>query len=321
LTGYAGAANRELSMQPLTFALGNYGVTKPIKDSGGPAGKALSHLRFIEVSPIIAAMRRMCRGLEFDICEMAFTTYLCARAVGKPFTAIPVFVTRNFHHWAIFINTKSGIKGPKDLEGRKVGVNRGYTVTTGLWARGVLQTEYGVDLDKVTWVPTDDEHVAEFDAPKNVDYSFRGAKMQELLLSGKIDAAIGEVGVDAPEVKPLLPNARTDAFGYFRKTGIYPINHGVVIKDSVLKEKPGIADELCRAFEAAKAEYLKNLDKTEATTSWDAAAKVNKEVVGDPFPFGIEPNRKALEAITQFAVDQKMVPRKFTVEELFVPAN
>ncbi|AMN44885.1 ABC transporter substrate-binding protein [Rhodoplanes sp. Z2-YC6860] len=307
-------------MQPLTFALGNYGVTKPIKDSGGPAGKALSHLRFIEVSPIIAAMRRMCRGLEFDICEMAFTTYLCARAVGKPFTAIPVFVTRNFHHWAIFINTKSGIKEPKDLEGRKVGVNRGYTVTTGLWARGVLQSEYGVDLDKVTWVPTDDEHVAEFEAPNNVDYSFRGAKMQELLLSGKIDAAIGEVGVDAPEVKPLLPNARADAFGYFRKTGIYPINHGVVIKDSVLKEKPGIADELYRAFEAAKAEYLKNLDRTEATTSWDAAAKVNKEVVGDPFPFGIEPNRKALEAITQFAVDQKMVPRKFTVEELFVPA-
>ena len=307
-------------MQPLTFALGNYGVTKPIKDPGGPGGKALSDLRFIEVNPIIAAMRRMCRGLEFDICEMAFTTYLCARAVGKPFTAIPVFVTRNFHHWAIFINTKSGIKEPKDLEGRKVGVNRGYTVTTGLWARGVLQTEYGVDLDKVTWVPTDDEHVAEFTAPKNVDYSFHGAKMQELLLSGKIDAAIGEVGVDAPEVKPLFPNARADAFDYFRRTGIYPINHGVVVKDSVLKEKPGIADELCRAFDAAKAEYLKDLDKTEATTSWDSAAKVTKAVVGDPFPFGIEPNRKALEAITQFAVDQKMVPRRFSVEELFVPA-
>ena len=95
----------------------------------------------------------MCRGLEFDICEMAMTTYLCARALGKPFTAIPVFVTRNFHHWAIFTNAKSGISEPKDLEGRTVGVNRGYTVTTGLWARGMLQHEYGVDLDKMVPYP------------------------------------------------------------------------------------------------------------------------------------------------------------------------
>jgi 4,5-dihydroxyphthalate decarboxylase len=308
-------------MQPLTIALGSYGVTKAIKEAGGRPGNGLGDLRFVEVKPIIAAMRRMCRGLEFDICEMAFTTYLCARAAGKPFTAIPVFVTRNFHHWAVFINTKSGIKEPKDLEGRKVGVNRGYTVTTGLWARGVLQSEYGVDLNKITWIPTDDEHVVEFKAPENVDYSYRGAKMRELLLSGTIDAAIGEVGVDAPEICPLFPHAQADAFGYFRKTGIYPINHGVVIKDSVLKDTPGIADELCRAFETAKTEYLKDLDAADATTSWDQAAKVNKAVVGDPFPFGIEPNRKALEAITQFAVDQKMVPRKFSVEELFVPAG
>ena len=117
---------------------------------------------FVEVDQIVPMMRRMCRGLEFDICEMAFTTYVCARAAGLPFTAIPLFVTRNFHHWAIFYNEKSGIRTPKDLEGRKVGVNRGYTVTTGLWARGILQSEYGVDLNKITWIPTDDEHVLGF---------------------------------------------------------------------------------------------------------------------------------------------------------------
>ena len=306
-------------MQPLTIALGSYGITKPIKAARANLGQL--NLRFVEVEQIVPMMRRMCRGLEFDICEMAFTTYLCARAAGLPFTAIPVFVTRNFHHWAVFINTKSGIKGPKDLEGRKVGVNRGYTVTTGLWARGVLHSEYGVDLDKVTWIPTDDEHVAGFAGPKNVDYRFRGAKMRDLLLSGEIDAAIGEVAVDVPEIQPLIPDAQNAAFGYFRKTGIYPINHGVVVKNSVLNETPWIADELYRAFDTAKAEYLKDLGGTEATTSWDKAAKVNAAVVGDPFPFGIEPNRKALEAITQFAVDQKMVPRKFSVEELFVPAG
>ena len=148
-------------MQPLTIALGNYGLTKPIKQAGFDLGRL--DLNFVEVEQIVPMMRRMCRGLEFDICEMAFTTYVCARAAGLPFTAIPVFVTRNFHHWAIFYNENSGIRTPKDLEGRKVGVNRGYTVTTGLWARGILQSEYGVDLNKITWVPTDDEHVLGFE--------------------------------------------------------------------------------------------------------------------------------------------------------------
>ena len=145
----------EPRMQPLTTALGNYGLTKPLKE--GLAAPERFTPRYAEIKEIVPAMRRMCRALEYDICEMAFTTYLCARAVGKPFTAIPVFVTRNFHHWAINVNANSGIKEPKDLEGRVVGVNRGYTVTTGLWARGILQSEYGVDLDKITFVPTDDE--------------------------------------------------------------------------------------------------------------------------------------------------------------------
>jgi 4,5-dihydroxyphthalate decarboxylase len=144
--------------------------------------------------------------------------------------------------------------------------------------------------------------------------------MKELLLPGVVDAALGEVGVEAPEIKPLIPDAQNAAFGYFRNTGIYPINHGVVVKNSVLKDNPGIADELTRAFEIAKAEYVKNLKGNEMT-SWDRAATVNATVVGDPFPFGIEKNRKALEAITQFAFDQKMIPRKYSVEELFAPVN
>lgn len=299
---------------PLSIALGDYGLTRPLKKTGADPGRL--DLDFVPVEQIVPMMRRMCRKLEFDICEMAFTTYVCARAAGLPFTAVPVFVTRNFHHWALFYNTKSGIRGPKDLEGRRVGVNRGYTVTTGLWARGVLQSEYGVDLNKVAFVPTDDEHVLGFKEPPNVDYSHRGKPMKDLLLGGVVDAALGEVGVEAPEIKPLIPDAQEAAFGWFRRTGIYPINHGLVVKNEVLKDKPWIADELMRFFERGKAEYLKDLKGNE-TTSWDRAATVNATVVGDPFPFGIEANRKALEAITQFAADQKMVPRKFTVEELF----
>jgi len=273
-----------------------------------------------EVPVLIDAFRRMVRGLEFDVSEMALTTYICARSFGKRFTALPIFLVRAFHHGAILHDVNGGIDHPKDLEGKKVGVNRGYTVTTGLWARGILQSEYGVDLNKVTWVPTDDEHVLGFEYPSNVDTSHRGKSMRELLLSGVVDAALGEVGVEAPEIKPLIPDAQNAAFDYFRGTGIYPINHGVVVKNSVLKDNPGIAGELTRAFEAAKAEYLRDLQGNEIST-WDKAATVNAKVVGDPFPFGIEKNRKALEAITQFAFDQKMVPRKYTVEELFVPVN
>ena len=303
-------------MLELTTALGNYGLTKPLKS--GAAGPERHKPQYVEIKEIVPAMRRMCRGLEFDICEMAFTTYLCARAAGLPFTAIPVFVTRNFHHWAISINTKSDIKTPKDLEGRVVAVNRGYTVTTGLWARGILQSEYGVDLDKVTFVPTDDEHVADFDPPKNVDYSrFRGRSIADMLQNREIDAAIGEIKTDSPDIKPLIPDARNAAFTYFRRTGIYPINHGVVVKNERLKQSPWLAEDITQAFEASKAIYLKDLQGSAGISSWDKAAAENSAVVGDPFPFGIEANRKALESMTQFAVDQRMVPRRFTVEELF----
>jgi 4,5-dihydroxyphthalate decarboxylase len=140
-------------------------------------------------------------------------------------------------------------------------------------------------------------------------------------LSGEIDAALGEIGVEAPEIKPLIPDAQNAAFEWYRKTGIYPINHGVVVKNSVLKEMPWVADELMRMFDAAKAEYLKDLEGSAGVSSWDKAAVGNAKVVGDPFPFGIDSNRKALEAITRFALDQQMVSQKFSVEELFAPLN
>ncbi len=306
-------------MPPLTIAIGNYGLTKPLKDAVVRGGDL--QLQYVQVDPIVAAMRRMVRGLEFDICEMALTTYLCAKAYGKPITAIPVFLTRNFHHWAIFYNVKSGIRKPKDLEGRTVAVNRGYTVTTGLWARGILQTEYGLDLNKIIWAPTDDEHVAEYKAPANVDYSYRGKAIADLLLSGEIAAAVGDVRINSPDIQPLIPDARNAGFAYFRKTGVYPINHGLVVKDSLLKAQPGLAHELFRAFQEAKQIYLAHLDAGKDLSPADQTAISLKKVVGDPFPFGITGiNRKAVETLVQFAVDQKVIPRKYSVAELFAPA-
>src|SRR5258705_6323301 len=152
---------------------------------------------FEEVDPIIAAFRRMVRGKEFDIWEMAITTYLCAKEFAKPMTAVPIFLVRAFHHGAILANTKVGLKSPKDLEGKKVGVNRGYTVTTGVWARGILQDEHGVDLSKITWVLSGDEHVAEYRPPANVVPIEKGKNIGDMLASGELAAAIG-VDVKAP---------------------------------------------------------------------------------------------------------------------------
>jgi 4,5-dihydroxyphthalate decarboxylase len=150
------------------------GNNEALKDgSVQPRGFAFD---FIEVDPLIDAFRRMVRAREFDLCEMAMTTYITARAHGKRITGLPIFLMRAFHHGAIKYNTKSGIRTPKDLEGRKVGVNRGYTVTTGLWARSVLQHQYGVDLDKITWVLSGDEHVAEYRPPANVVPIEKGAR-------------------------------------------------------------------------------------------------------------------------------------------------
>ena len=302
-------------MRPLTIAVGNYGVTKPLKDGSVSCGHL--QLEHIAIDSAVAGMRRMVRDLEFDICEMAFTTYLCAKAHGRPITAIPVFITRNFHHRASFYNVKSTIKEPKDLEGRMVGVNRGYTVTTGTWARGILASEYGVDLQKITWAPTNDEHVTEFRAPSNVDYRFRGKTIAELFEAGEIDAAVGDLKLNSPEIQPLIPNAREAGFAYFRKTGIYPINHTVVIANSVLEAEPGVAEELFFAFRAAKCAYLSRLHAGTELTPADHTAIELSGVVGDPFPFGVEANRKPIETLVRFAVDQEIIPEPDAPEDLF----
>jgi 4,5-dihydroxyphthalate decarboxylase len=303
----------------LKMAIGDYGHTKALKDgSVKPPGVELEQ---IEVSPIIGAFRRMVRGLEFDISEMAITTYLCARAFNKPFTAIPVFPVRAFHHGAIVYNTKSGIKAPSDLEGRRVGL-RGYTVTTGAWIRGILGSEYGVDLSKVTWVLAGDEHVAEYQAPSNVVSAPEGKELPDMLLSGEIDAAIGVGNVDSPDVKPLISDARAAEAAYFQKTGVYPINHTVVIKNEVLAANPDIAQELFVAFKEAKQPYLERLSQGGELPPRDQAlANTAKMMGGDPLPYGVGPNQKALEAIIQYAVDQKIIPQKAALEELFVAST
>jgi 4,5-dihydroxyphthalate decarboxylase len=247
---------------------------------------------------------------------MAITTYLTAKAHDKPFTALPIFVMRQFHHSPIVYNTKCSRNSPKDLEGKKVGV-RAYTVTTGVWTRGILASEYGVDLDKITWVVVDEEHVQEYRKPANV-LERPGANLAEMLVKGELAAAIGVGKVDSPDVKPLIADAAEAEAAWYRKTGIYPINHTVVVKDALLQSDPSLGPRLFAGFEAAKAQFLRELGSgAELPAEAQALAKRRGIVGDDPLPNGLAANRRTLEAIIHFAHEQKILPRMVKPEDIF----
>ena len=293
------------------------GNNKALKDGTvKPQGFAFD---FVEVDPLIDAFRRMVRGLEFDVSEMALTTYITAREHGKKMTALPIFLVRAFHHGAILHNVNSAVKVPKDLEGKRVGVNRGYTVTTGVWARSVLQHEYGVDLKKVTWVLSGDEHVAEFRPPANVVPLEKGRKMADMIASGELPAAIN-VETDSPDVKPLIPNAKDAGFAALKARGHYPINHCVVVKDELLAANPGLAQEVFEAFAEAKRLYVEKLraGTIDKPAPADEVHRRVMEITGsDPLPYGIEPNRRTLEELVSSAVEQGILSRAPAIEDLF----
>jgi 4,5-dihydroxyphthalate decarboxylase len=273
---------------------------------------------FEDVPVLVQAFRRMVRGLEFDVSEMAITTYLCARAHGTRFTALPIFLVRAFHHGAILYNASAGIRVPKDLEGRMVGVNRGYTVTTGLWARSILQQEYGVDLSRITWVLSGDEHVAEYRPPANVVSIEPGKTIAQMLGTGELAAAIG-VEVDHADVKPLIPNSLEAGLAALRARGHYPINHLIVVRDELLEAHPDLAADIFDAFAESKRWYLERLKAgaIDAPTAADRVYRRVTEIAGDPLPYGIEPNRAMLEELVDHALTQRIITARVAPEALF----
>ena len=170
---------------PLKIAVATSGHTAAVKDGTVPIEGVEAN--FVEVVPIIAAFRRMVRDIEFDVCEMAPTTYLIARARGARYIALPIFVMRRFHHGGFVVRPDSGIAKPKDLEGKKVGV-RAYSVTTGVWTRGIFMNEYDMDSSKVNWVVDDEEHVTQMKLPPNVSHAPEGKSLAGMMASGELQA-------------------------------------------------------------------------------------------------------------------------------------
>ncbi|MGB3483557.1 MAG: ABC transporter substrate-binding protein [Mycobacterium sp.] len=275
-------------------------------------------LKFEEVDPLVRGFRRMVRGLDFDVSEMALTTYLTAREHGVEFTALPIFLVRGFHHAAIAYNTTSDIRSPRDLEGRQVGVNRGYTVTSGVWARGILAEEHGVQLDSVTWAPFGDEHVADYRPPANVR-AIEGGNLTEMLTSGGIAAAVG-AEIEHPDVAHLIPDPGQAAVTALAERGFYPINHLVVVKNSVLDQFPSVAVDLFNAFAESKLRYVEQLRSgaVETLTSTDQMyLRVAEVTGGDPLPYGIEPNRGMLTQLVEFATAQGILRNPVDIDEVF----
>lgn len=275
-------------MLRLRTAVGKSPLVRGLKD--GAVSSDWVGFEFVEVDPITRAFRRQTRGMEFDLCEIALTTHAQARAYGKPITALPVVLLRGLHHGALMCRADSPLRGPADLVGKRIGV-RAWSQTTGVWVRGVLHDEYGIAPDSMTWITEEDAHVQEFTDPPYVKRMAQGQDLRRLLLSGGVDAVIAVAGLDPAEVRTVIPAADAVAREWSRRTGVFPINHVVVVKDALLAAHPWLADELMRLFVAAKGDA--------------------------PVPYGVEANRAAIELLMRYATRQGLIPRPYRVEELF----
>jgi 4,5-dihydroxyphthalate decarboxylase len=318
----------------LKIAIGTYGHTAAIKNGGVPIEGVDADM--IEVQPIIQAFRRMVRDLEFDISEMAPTTYLIARARGAPYIALPIFVMRRLHHGGFIVRPDAGIKRPKDLEGKKVGV-RAYSVTTGVWTRGIFVNEYGLDSSKVTWVVDDEEHVTSLKLPPNVVHAPEGKSLQSMMASGEIQAGftgpagvgragppIGNWDMNAPTglaagtYPELFANVEQLEADWFRRTGIYPIHGLIVVKDEHIRRHPWLARSLMDAFVASKKPYLESLRLGRGESPEDIRYRSFLPLMNDPLPHGMAANRASIEALVTYALQQELIPASPNLSDVFV---
>lgn len=284
------------AVMTLKTNLADYPQTRAMKD-----GRVTSDIVDLEYCGPVQAhdgFKPMLRENKFDAGELAIVTYLQAKVYGKPFLALPAPISGRFQHHCAGFNRELGHLNPKDIEGKRVGV-RTYAQTTGLWVRGVLQHEYGVDLDKVTWCTVGEGHLAEYSDPPNCERLPKGSDIGQMMLDGELAATLQ--GVDLPKdprVERLIPNAQAAARDWYAREGVVPINHLFVVHEDLVKKRPDIVREIYRMIGESR--------------------RLTEGGLPDPFPpMGFEANRKGIQLAIDWAHEQKIIPRKLSMDELF----
>ena len=285
-------------MTTLRVAVGNYPQTAAFKKKEITSPNVA--LDLVDINPVYKAFGEMVRHRAYDVSEMAIVTYLQAKSFGKPLVLLPCVLMGRFQHNCLLYNSERGTLVPKDLEGRRVGV-RSYTQTTGTWLRGHLQNDYGCDISKVHWVNFEDAHVLEYRDPSFVERASSDKNLLKMVLEGELDAAIfgAELPSD-PRLKSIIPNADQAVKDWYATHKVVPLNHMVVASTEVAKTKPQAIAEVFRMLKDAK-----------------RAAGLPKPGTFDFHPFGVEACRPALKMIISYAVQQKLIPKSFDVDELF----
>lgn len=280
--------------------LGNHPNTRALKS--GQVSSPLVTFDWFEVKVANTQFKAMVRDLKYDFGELAIVTFLQAKHYGKPYVLLPAtIVGRNQHH-TIFYNADRGALTARDLNGKRIGV-RAYTQTTGTWVRGFLAQDYGVDLNTVTWVTFEEPHVVEYRDPANVQRAPEGKVLKQMLVDGEIDAAIlGDVPEDGP-IRHLIPDHEEAGRAWARAHGGVPVNHLAVIRESIVQSRPDVVRELYRVLKESRGSVM-----------FPAGAD-------DPLRFGMAAVRQSLEQINANAVEQKLIPRAFSADELFEDAH
>jgi 4,5-dihydroxyphthalate decarboxylase len=257
-------------------------------------------LEFRDYEPLPKAFRTMVRGDELDVSEMAVVTHLLAHHYGKPITGIAIPLWSRLPHANLVCPIDSSVRVPRDLENTKVGV-RAYAQTSGVWVRGILKADYGVDLNSITWVTMEDAHLVEYEDPSIAVRNDKPLALRALMTAGELSAIMGEREVDPSGIRTVVPDGDNVARAWIERTGIYPINHVLTVRNSLLGDHPWLARELMEMFEEAR------------------RIAVEDDGATAPPAYGLEENRRSLQMAFDFSADQQVTPRVYTVDELFYP--
>ena len=324
-----------MSKVPLTFACGLYDRMLPLYT--GDVKIEGVDLNFLVDDNPRNIFDRMAGGQEFDVSEFSSSEYISRFVANEcPFVAIPVFASRMFRHSLIFVNRKH-VKSPKDLEGKRIGVPR-YTMTAAIFQRGLLSDEHGIDFSKSEWVEGDINSAKPHGNPtilppvKKISISDNnsGKSLSTLLEEGTLQALIGTGIPDAygrnPDIVRLYPDFRAAEMEYYKRTKIFPIMHTVVMRRAVYEAHPFVATSLFKAFSAAKdMEYrkIRYRGTLRFMLPWMQAELDEIDAVfgGDPWPYGIEPNRPTLEALVRYLEEQGVIAKAPRIDDLFAPIH